>query len=268
MRILVVYAHPDDESFGPSAVLAKYARQGAKIYGLVATRGEHGNTDLTPKPSPEELGRLRERDLRDAAAVIGFTHLEILGYEDGTLGEVPLREFEEQILAAIRRYHPKVMITFGPAGITRHPDHLAIHRAAVAAFYRALAEGLGVRELYYDAVPPERAREMGLEGLPAGHPNTFVDVSETYPVKIAALRLHGRHIVDAREMAERLEREPQMVATLYRAWPEVNAGERVTGFLQNEARVLLTEGQRRGDTETRSGNRRTRNEKRETRDAK
>lgn len=230
MRILVVYAHPDDESFGPAAVLAKYAREGAKVYGLVATRGEHGNTDLQPRPAPRELGRLRERDLRDAAAIIGFAHLDILNYEDGTLEGVPTEELEEQILDAIRRYHPQVVITFGPGGITRHSDHVAIHRAAVAAFCRALAEGLGVRALYYDAVPPERAREMGLEGMPAGQPNTFIDVTETYPVKIAALRVHGRHIVDAREAAARLEREPQTVATLYRAWPAVKPGERFTGF--------------------------------------
>jgi LmbE family N-acetylglucosaminyl deacetylase len=230
MRILVVYAHPDDESFGPAAVLAKYAREGAKVYGLIATRGEHGSTDLQPRPSPRELARLRERDLREAAAIIGFTRLDILSYEDGTLEAVPMKELEEHILDAIRRYHPRVVLTFGPGGITRHPDHLAIHRAAVAAFCRALAEGLGVRELYYDAVPPERAREMGLEGVPDGQPNTFIDVSETLPVKIAALRLHGRHIVDAREMAERLEREPQTVATLYRAWPVVKPGERLTGF--------------------------------------
>ena len=232
MRILVVYAHPDDESFGPSAVLAKYAREGATIRGLFATRGEHGNSDLEPVPSPEELGRLRERDLRDAAAVIGFTGLDVLAYEDGTLPRVPERELEDRVMEAIRHGRPEVVITFGPGGITGHPDHLAIHRAATAAFYRARAEGLGVRELYYDAVGPNAAREMGLENLPDGHPNTWIDVSETYQVKIEALRVHGRHVLDARDMAARLEREPQPVAPLYRAWPNVRLDEKVTGFLQ------------------------------------
>lgn len=236
MRILAVYAHPDDESFGPSAVLAKYAREGARIYGVFATRGEHGNSDLKPAPSPEALGRLRERDLRDAAAVIGFHGLEILGYEDGTLARIPEPELEARLMAAIRRDLPEVMLTFGPGGITGHPDHLAIHRAATAAFDRALAEGLGVRELYYDAVGPDTARQMGLENLADGRPNTWIDVSESCPVKIEALRLHGRHVLDAREMAERLEREPQPVAPLYRAWPNVAIEEKVTGFLQASSR--------------------------------
>lgn len=238
MRILVVYAHPDDESFGPSAVLAKYAREGATIAGLFATRGEHGNSVLEPAPSPEELGRLRERDLRDAAAVIGFTGLDVFSYKDGTLSRVPEGELEDRVMEAIRRERPEVMITFGPGGITGHPDHLAIHRAATAAFYRARADGLGVRELYYDAVGPDAARELSLENLPDGRPNTWIDVSETYPVKIEALRVHGRHVLDAREMAERLEREPQPVASLYRAWPNVRFDEKVTGFLQ--ARSGLT----------------------------
>src|SRR5579884_2031484 len=138
MRILVVYAHPDDESFGPAAVLAKYTREGAKVYGLIATRGEHGSSDVQPRPAPLELARLRERDLRDAAAIIGFTRLDVLNYEDGTLEAVPTKELEEHVLDAIRRYHPRVVLTFGPGGITRHPDHVAIHRAAVAAFCRAL----------------------------------------------------------------------------------------------------------------------------------
>ncbi|HVX29181.1 MAG TPA: PIG-L family deacetylase, partial [Nitrolancea sp.] len=72
LRILTVYPHPDDESFGPAAVLAKYARRGAVIHGVFATRGERGEPldglDLTP----EELAQVRERDLRDAAATIGY----------------------------------------------------------------------------------------------------------------------------------------------------------------------------------------------------
>jgi LmbE family N-acetylglucosaminyl deacetylase len=225
MRILVVYAHPDDESFGPAALLAKYAREGAQISGLVATRGEHGQTEMVPPPSPPELGRLRERDLRDAAAVIGFARVDLLDYEDGTLASVPPAVLEAQILDAIRRDRPDVLLTFGPGGITGHPDHLAIHRAATAAFHRARQEGLGVQALYYDAVPPERAEEMHLAGLPDGQPNTWIDVTETFPIKLEALRRHARHVQDAREMVERLEREPQTCAPLYRAWPPDDRGK-------------------------------------------
>jgi LmbE family N-acetylglucosaminyl deacetylase len=227
-----VFAHPDDESFGPAAILAKYARSGARIYGIIATRGEFGNTDLVPRPSPEDLGRLRERDLREAASLIGFTRLEVLGYRDGTLARVPLEALENRILDSIGRYRPDVVITFGPTGMTGHPDHVAIHRATEAAFRRALHTSHGPRELYYPAVTSTQAARFHLNGRLDSRPNTFVDVSKTLPVKIQALRLHGRHIVDARQMAETVQREPQVIGILHRAWPPVPDGIRLTGFMQ------------------------------------
>jgi LmbE family N-acetylglucosaminyl deacetylase len=236
MRILVVYAHPDDESFGPAAALAAYARRGAEIWGIFASRGERGESWLSPAPSPEELGRLREQDLREATAVLGFAGIEILGYPDGEVDTVPFRELERRVRAALRRYRAEVVITFGPFGITGHPDHRAVHQAVVAAFHRARLAGAAARELYYDAVPPARAGEMGIADLPCGQPNTWIAVTEEDArAQVTALWLHGRHIRDAREMAERLAREPALVATFYRAWPEVRSGERITAFLQNEA---------------------------------
>ncbi len=235
MRILCVYAHPDDESFGPAAVLAKYARQGAAIYGLFATRGEHGEAVQSPAPSPRELAALRARDLAAAAEVIGFKRVDHLGYEDGTLADVPRSELERQVLDAVLAYRPDVMVTFGPAGITRHSDHVAIHQAATSAFHKAREHELGVRELFYDALPTDRAKERDLLDAPDGNPNTFVDVTETQPVKLEALRLHARSVADARDRVRELEQQqPQTVATLHRAWPEVAPGQVVADFLESD----------------------------------
>ena len=232
-RILTVYAHPDDESFGPAAVLAQYARAGALLHGVWATRGEGGETHLDPAPPPEELARLREEDLREAAAAIGYTSLDLLRYPDGGLAEVPAAELEAVVFAAIEHHRPEVVLTFGPAGITRHPDHLAIYRATATAFDRALAVGLSVRELYFDAVPSERAAEIGIAGDPDGQPNTLIDITGIFPVKLAAMRAHARHIKDAREHLLRLERQPQTFTALYRAWPPVPDGATVTRWLQD-----------------------------------
>lgn len=233
VRIFVSYPHPDDESFGPSAVLAKYARQGADITGLFFTRGDQGDSHIRPRPSAEELGRLREQDLRDATAVIGFREIEVLGYPDGGLADVPRAELEAHVERHLRQEQPDVVITFGPNGITRHPDHVAIHLATAAVFHRLREEGLPLRELYYDALPPERAIERGLQDEPDGQPNTFIDVSETLAVKLEALRMHARHIADAREAVARLEREPRITALLHRAWPPVPDGVTLTELLSN-----------------------------------
>jgi LmbE family N-acetylglucosaminyl deacetylase len=233
-RILTVYAHPDDESFGPASVLAKYARRGAVIHGVFATRGEQGEPLEGLRASGPTLALLREEDLRDAVAVIGYAGIELLGYEDGTLSDVPEEQIEALIVAAINRYLPEIVITFGPAGITGHPDHQVISRVTTSAFHRARQEGVALRELYYDAVRPERARQFDLEGLPDGQPNTWIDVSSTSAVKLEALRFHARHIKDAQERSERLAEEPETVATLYRAWPEVPPGLRLTGLLTGD----------------------------------
>lgn len=242
--ILVAYAHPDDESFGPAAILARYARAGVRVCAVYATRGRHGRTDEQTDLEPNELARARLTDLWAAAERMGIADIDVLDYEDGQLDSVPEVELEERFLAAIARVQPEIVLTFGPAGITHHPDHIAVHRAVRAAFQRAIAAGLGVRELYYDAVDAEQAADLGVELAPDGRPNTWIDVADTQPVKLEALRLHARHVVDAREMLEDLERRPRTLAPLFRAWPPVNPGEVVTGFLEFVALPECEDGSR------------------------
>jgi N-acetylglucosamine malate deacetylase 2 len=233
VRIFVSYPHPDDESFGPAAELAKYARHGAEIRGLFFTRGQKGDSHIRPLPSADELGRLREQDLRAAATVIGFQSIEILDYMDGELADVPMAEFEAHMERYLRAFVPDIVITFGPAGITRHPDHVAIHHATVNAFHRLRADGLLLRELYYDAMPAERAIERGMQDEPDGQPNTIIDVTETTSVKLEALRIHARHIADAREAVARLTRVPRTEALLHRAWPKVPPGTTLRELLSD-----------------------------------
>jgi LmbE family N-acetylglucosaminyl deacetylase len=219
MRVLTVYAHPDDESFGPAAVLARWVGEGAELGGLWFTRGEHGAPAQHPAPSAAELARLREQDLRAAAQLIGYAGVEILDYADGTLDTLARHELEQHVLERLGSFRPEVVLTFGPGGITRHPDHVAVHRATRAAFFAALAEGLPVRELLYDAVPPAAAARLGIVDEPDGQPNTFVDVASTQHVKLQALEVHARHVADAAERLARLQREPLPVETLFRAYP-------------------------------------------------
>jgi LmbE family N-acetylglucosaminyl deacetylase len=150
---------------------------------------------------------------------------------DGDLADVPMAELESHVERHLRAFVPDVLITFGPAGITRHPDHIAIHHATVNVFHRMRGEGLPLRELYYDAMPVERAIERGVSQEPDGQPNTFIDVTETISVKLEALRMHARNIADAREAAARLEREPRNQALLHRAWPPVPPGTSVSELL-------------------------------------
>ncbi|HEX6640496.1 MAG TPA: PIG-L family deacetylase, partial [Thermoanaerobaculia bacterium] len=94
LRLLAVLAHPDDESLGNGGALAKYAAEGVQCSLVCATRGERGRyfDPELPRPSDEEVGRVRERELRNAAAALGVRDVAFLDYIDGALDQADPKE--------------------------------------------------------------------------------------------------------------------------------------------------------------------------------
>src|SRR3954447_5144573 len=89
LKLLAVLAHPDDESLGFGGTLAKYAAEGVETYLVTATRGERGRFGSQGKTAePSEIGRVREAELRAAAAVLGIREVSILGYPDGAVDQI------------------------------------------------------------------------------------------------------------------------------------------------------------------------------------
>jgi hypothetical protein len=101
---------------------------------------------------------------------------------------------------------------------------------------RARAERLGESELYYQAAMERTELAPGLGGLPDARPNTWIDVSRARRARPEALRLHGRHVADARERASELQDDPPTEAPLHRAWPTGPPGATVRAFLKQEER--------------------------------
>lgn len=147
-RLLAVFAHPDDETFGPGGTLALYAHRGDEVYLICATRGEAG--EAPPGLNGfASVGEMREDELRRAASVLGLKSVRFLGYRDSGMPDspdnhhpqalvmAPLSEVAQQVAAYIRETRPQVVITFDPIGGYRHPDHIAIHQATVEAFRMA-----------------------------------------------------------------------------------------------------------------------------------
>jgi LmbE family N-acetylglucosaminyl deacetylase len=129
--LLLIYAHPDDESFFAAGTIAKYAENGARVSLICATRGERGRTsDLC---SIEDLPRIREAELRQAAQLLGIRELHFLPYEDQQLAAAPPEEIRRHLVTAIRRAQPQIVLTFDPNGSNLHSDHIAIGRFATDA---------------------------------------------------------------------------------------------------------------------------------------
>ena len=159
LKLLCVFAHPDDESLANGGVLARYAAEGVETSLVVATRGERGWLgDDAAYPGSEAFGRRREAEVRAAASVLGLRQVAFLDYRDGELDRADPAEAIARIAGHLRRVRPDVVLTFAPDGAYGHPDHIAICQFTTAALVRAAhpaalpASDLtphGVAKLYY-----------------------------------------------------------------------------------------------------------------------
>ena len=200
--LLVVVAHPDDESLIAGGVLAACAAAGAPTAVLSLTRGELGVAASGLAPG-EELGAARERELREAGRRLGVDAVECLRHPDGELEWVDHEAVAGDLAARVAARRPRALVTFGETGLYHHPDHVAVHRLVLAAL-----SGLPEPPALYRAAWPEglvpgivaRMRERGLGADLWGlAPEAFgtaedrlvaVDVIPFLGTKLAALRCH------------------------------------------------------------------------------
>lgn len=134
LRLLCVFAHPDDESMGMGGTLAKYAAQGVKAHLVCASRGEKGWFGPEEgNPGLDALGQLREEELENAVRELGMKGPYFLDYIDGEVDNADPAEAIRKIVTHIRRIMPQVVITFPPDGNYGHPDHIAIGQFTSAA---------------------------------------------------------------------------------------------------------------------------------------
>ena len=193
LALLAIFAHPDDESFRPGGTLALLARRGVRVQVLTATRGEAGSCGDPPLCRPEGLPAVRERELRRACAALGVEPPRILDYRDGHLDEVEPEGLVAEILKVVREVHPQVMLTFGPDGLSGHPDHVTVGRAATGAFRRAG----DVAALYTVAVPRSVAERLGIgrvRPVPDEEIALTVDVTPAWEQKVVAIRCHATQL--------------------------------------------------------------------------
>lgn len=187
--LAAILAHPDDESVGCAGALAAAHAAGDTTRLLVVTRGEAGTPDGEPDPS---FGGTREAELICAAKAIGLDEVSILdGYADGGVADEPFDRLVTDIAAWLADRRPAAVITFGPHGVTGHPDHVAVGNATRWAVERLSEAGLAPHAVYvispvfdpggnrYDLSPEEQA---------ATH---RIDITDVADRKLAALECHA-----------------------------------------------------------------------------
>jgi LmbE family N-acetylglucosaminyl deacetylase len=190
-RALCVVAHPDDVDFGCAGTVARWVDERIEVAYLLVTRGDAGGFDDTPR---HLMAGLREAEQRAAAAVVGVKEVRFLdGYADGAV--VPTLDLRRDICAEIRRFRPDRILTNSPLRRwdrmpgPSHPDHLAVGEATTCAVYPDARNPFAFPELLRDrGLAPWTVREIWYTGGP--DPDHLVDVTDTYPRKLAALRAH------------------------------------------------------------------------------
>lgn len=261
LRLMAVLAHPDDESLGTGGTLARYAAEGIATYVVTATRGERGrfreHRDGDQHPGPEQLGRIREAELRAAAQVLGVREVSVLGYMDGDLDRADPREAVARIAAHVRRVRPQVVVTFAHEGAYGHPDHIAISQLTTAAMVAAANPGHdpggaagsvvphAVSKLYYIAWPEAAMAAYqaafkklvstvdGVERQAQPWPDwaitTFVDTRAYWPTVWRAVTCHDSQVANYGRLAQLAPEHHEALwgwQSFYRVFSGVNGGRR------------------------------------------
>jgi LmbE family N-acetylglucosaminyl deacetylase len=137
-RLLAIFAHPDDESYGPAGTIVEARARGGAVRVITATRGEAGSLGISKEYHPHELARIRQNELVAAARVMDFDPV-VLGWPDKGVGAVEHGLAIGTLVREIRLFCPDSILTFHPNGLSGHPDHIAMTALAIEA------EGLAAR---------------------------------------------------------------------------------------------------------------------------
>ncbi len=168
--LLGVFAHPDDEAYSLAGCMARYTDEGIPAAILCFTRGEAGMIAEGSGATRENLGEVREAELRAACAAVGVTDVRIVGTPDG--GTKANEAGVETIAATMRELKPSVLVTMEPQGVTRHPDHIAVSKMTTEAFEKVRQEGF-LQRFYYAALPESWLKTLAAELESRGLPSFF-----------------------------------------------------------------------------------------------
>lgn len=209
--LLALFAHPDDEVFRCGGTLALLSRQGVRVQVLTATRGQAGSCGDPPLCSAQELGAVREAELRCACQALGIQPPRLLDYQDGALDRVDEEEVVAGIMAVACEIRPLALLTWPPHGLSGHADHIAVSHWADIVLARAAAAGIPeLTTLYHLAVPRSVADSLALKQLQATPDKQIavtVDVGAVWEAKIAAMRCHRTQLGESPILKAPLERQ-------------------------------------------------------------
>ena len=189
VHVMVVTPHPDDAEYGVAGTVARWTREGKEIIYVVCTSGDKGTSDANMKP--EKLAKIREREQLAAAKLLGVREVIFLRHPDQTLEDT--HEFRKELVRLIRMYRPETVVTADPyRRYIWHRDHRITGRVTLDAVFPYARDHLSYPDLLDEGLQPHKVREVLLWA--SEDPNYCSDVTDTFDIKLAALRCHESQI--------------------------------------------------------------------------
>lgn len=208
MVIVAIFAHPDDEAFGPAGTIATLAKE-HNIYLLCATRGQVGQNDSQDETA--RLGKIRSDELRQSAKILGVKKVIFLGFKDGCLCNNNYHKLADKISKQLATIKPDTLLTFEPHGVSGHLDHIAVSMVTTFVFERLES----AKKLWYYCISTHHRQFIKdyfihfPPGYKASEINKTVDISSVWEKKTAAIKVHVSQKSDGKRMIDRLKKLPK-----------------------------------------------------------
>jgi LmbE family N-acetylglucosaminyl deacetylase len=238
--LLVVLAHPDDESMGCGGLILRHTRAGIPVHLICATRGEAGWSGKPLGAKREDLGQIRTAELEAAAAALAISGVELWDYPDGGVDKCDPQEITQRIWEQVSKLRPKAVVGWGPDGGYGHPDHIAVGASTDVAV-KSMSEG-DRPALYHIAIDQkaadfykEAARLAGdnkpLPLVAKDHVDLTFDLdTDEVMMKLRAIDCHRSQLEDWRIT---IRAHPRLMQEGYGHEPYLAVASRSTGLAPN-----------------------------------
>lgn len=204
--IVGIFAHPDDEAFGPGGTLATFAKDN-NVYVICATNGESANGR-----EDKQLGNLRRKELENSCKILGIKKIYFLSFVDGTLSNNLYHEIAENIKEIVLKLEPDILLTFEPRGVSGHLDHIAISMITNFIFPQIPT----AKKLMMYCAPYKRSLLMQGKYFiyyPLGYKekeiDEVIDVSKVWDTKVKAMMQHTSQMNDIKRILDQAKNFPK-----------------------------------------------------------
>ena len=206
--VVGIFAHPDDEVFGPGGTLALFAKEGRDVYIISVTNGDAGQNSSNDN---RDLGEIRREELQASAKALGVKNVFFLGYKDGTLSNNLYHEIADKIQTILKQIDPEIIITMEHRGVSGHLDHIAVsmissyvyehnHSISEIWYYALTKEARSLQSPYFIYFPP---------GYKSSEINKTISIEDVWDQKVEAMHQHKSQAHDIKKVLGQFMKRPK-----------------------------------------------------------